>query len=185
MHKSAIRTQSLLARKSLSAEQHFTWSRAIHTHLAHFPPFAAAQCVLTCLDSKHKEVETSPIITDLLKQQKYVLVPRCLKHGILEWCRISSLDDLALNSLGIYESAAALPAQIPPKDSVCLVPGIAFRRDGHRIGYGGGYFDRFLADYQGISIGLAFEMQIRDDWEPSPHDIPAKHIVTEHGIIRC
>jgi len=183
LDKSEIRRAALSARRALSPGQCAEYSRRIHEHLKSYPPFNAAQCVLTYINSKDNEVETQSLIVEMLNRGKCVLVPRCAKPAILEWCKISTLNDLEPNNFGILDAKAELPAAAPPADSICLVPGIAFRKDGHRIGYGGGYYDRFLKNYNGLSIGLAYETQLLYDWIPDEHDIPVIYIVTEKVLM--
>jgi 5-formyltetrahydrofolate cyclo-ligase len=66
-----------------------------------------------------------------------------------------------------------------------LVPGIAFTAQGYRVGFGGGYFDRFLAGFPGVSIGLAFDLQMTAEFSPDAHDVPVQWIVTEAGTHLC
>jgi len=69
---------------------------------------------------------------------------------------------------------------------VVLVPGLIFREDGFRIGYGGGYYDRFLRDAKSVvKIGLCYEMQIYEDIPVDIYDIPVDYIITEKRIIDC
>ncbi|EPE60492.1 5-formyltetrahydrofolate cyclo-ligase family protein [Exiguobacterium sp. S17] len=67
----------------------------------------------------------------------------------------------------------------------CIVPGRVFDRSGYRIGWGGGYYDRFLATYRGATIALAYDVQVLDEIPIEPHDIPVELIVTEREMIRC
>ena len=69
-----------------------------------------------------------------------------------------------------------------PVDAPVLVPGIVFDRQGHRIGYGGGYFDRFLAGRHGLSVGLAFAWQVVEEIPRDAHDVAVAMVVTEAGV---
>ena len=115
-----------------------------------FPLFAAAPLVLTYV-SRSEEVGTRALIERLLVSGRRVAVPRTdLASGTMTFHEISSLDDLAPRTMGILEPPEEAPALTNPAQlvgSVCLVPGLVFDGAGHRIGYGGGFYDRFLAFY--------------------------------------
>ena len=68
---------------------------------------------------------------------------------------------------------------------LCVVPGRVFNRSGYRIGWGGGYYDRFLASYAGQTLSLAYSVQVLDDIPIEAHDIPVGVIVSERELIRC
>ena len=115
-----------------------------------------------------------------------MLVPATEPGCNLLWCRIESLEHLEPGAHNILEPAPGhRNAVAPPTNAVALVPGIAFAHDGHRLGYGGGYFDRFLASFTGVSIGLAFDAQRLDTIPTEPNDIAVSIIVTESGVHRC
>ena len=63
--------------------------------------------------------------------------------------------------------------------NLLIVPGLIFSSQGYRIGFGGGYYDRFLTTFQGQTVSLAFSEQLRDDWQPAEFDIPVKKIITD------
>jgi 5-formyltetrahydrofolate cyclo-ligase len=65
-----------------------------------------------------------------------------------------------------------------------LVPGIAFGRGGERLGRGGGFFDRYLANYSGVKIGLCFEIQLEDDLPMQEHDCWMDYVITERDIYK-
>ncbi len=71
------------------------------------------------------------------------------------------------------------------RHDLIIVPGVAFSKDGYRIGYGGGYYDRYLADYQGSTLSLAADFQMQPFLTKESHDIPVQFIVTNFGTIYC
>ena len=71
------------------------------------------------------------------------------------------------------------------KFDLCIVPGVAFDKTGHRIGFGGGYFDRLLKKTRAATIGLAYEFQIIDKVPVTAYDVAVDYIVTEKRVIRC
>lgn len=104
---------------------------------------------------------------------------------------IASLDDVSVGYKGILEPAQHLTRSISPDDadyaaSVCLVPALAFDRRGFRLGYGGGYYDRFLATYPGTPIGLARASQISEEDLPCDrYDQRVRFVATEAGVLGC
>ena len=143
--------------------------------------------------SFRSEVSTYGIIDRFLKMGVKVAVPRVEEEEI-RFYHISSCDDLADGYMGIPEpkttcrpwekKTAGLTSGSPVShiDTLVLVPGSVFDRQGNRIGYGGGFYDRFLTDHQGMySIGLAYECQIADEIPADEWDRKVDMVITpEH-----
>lgn len=131
------------------------------------------------------EVETALLAQHLLAQNKIVLAPRVLPEKKMEFARISSLDDLVPGAMNIPEPRNDLPGIGPEQFSphLVLVPGLAFDRFGNRLGYGGGYYDRFLASCERNFplAGVAFECQLFPFIFARPWDIPLDCVYTEKG----
>lgn len=88
------------------------------------------------------------------------------------------------NSYGIYEPDADKSAYIDKKDiDVIIVPLLGFDLNRNRLGYGGGYYDRYLSDYEGLKIGVAFDIQQLDHIETNKNDVPLDIIITETRTI--
>ncbi len=94
--------------------------------------------------------------------------------------------DLVLNHIGLREPIQGAPRVAPAELDVVLVPALAFDRRGHRLGRGGGFYDRFLSTLPAhvTTIGIAFRMQILDAVPTEPHDRPVGTIVTEDAVVR-
>ena len=147
--KEEIRRRCLAARRALAPEQVLEKSAAIYQHLQQLPLFQQASAVLTYVDSKDNEVQTRPLICQLLQNATPVFVPISEKGGQLRWSQLHNYDDLVPSRFGILEPRPERRTFPPlPTDAVCLTPGIAFSPRGDRIGYGGGYFDRFPRTFQ-------------------------------------
>jgi 5-formyltetrahydrofolate cyclo-ligase len=100
------------------------------------------------------------------------------------WSELKSLDELETSTFDILEPREDSIRPVQPGDTdVAIVPGIAFDRTCHRIGYGGGYYDRFLARFRGNKIALAYEVQLYDSIPAEPHDLSVDIIVTEDRTI--
>nr|HPK00418.1 5-formyltetrahydrofolate cyclo-ligase [Candidatus Hydrogenedentota bacterium] len=114
-----------------------------------------------------------------------VLVPVTLGKGRMLWSRLESMEELAPAAFGVLEPRPEYRRDMaPPADSVVLVPGLAFTESGWRIGYGGGYFDRFLAEFPGTKIAIAYALQLIPEMPAEAHDIPMDIIVTESRVYR-
>lgn len=139
--------------------------------------------------SMRSEVETDGLFDYLLDHQKIALAPvtdtqrRTLTpHRIL-----NHATDFVFHPYGMREpNPKTCPAFPPDQIDLTIVPGVAFDRHGHRIGYGGGYYDRFLRLCpQAVCMGLAFEAQLIEDTLPQSRDVQLHRIVTENDNRMC
>jgi len=128
-----------------------------------------------------KEVNTIPIIKQLIKQGKTILLPKVEKDQILP-IFISNLSELKEGFAGIKEPKG----KVYPKDKIdiVVVPAVAYDKRGYRIGYGKGYYDRFLSNYKGKKIGLAYQFQLVEKIPYESHDIPVDIIITPTQTIK-
>ena len=187
--KSSLRSNYLAARRTIPARTRLQSDACIMSALAAFPLFAEAPLVLTYV-SHEAEVGTRDLIEGLLAAGRRVAVPR-VEHEAhrMAFHEIFSLDELAPGTLRILEPAADAPVLSEPAQlagSVCLVPGLVFDGAGHRVGYGGGYYDRFLAFYPGDKIGLARTTMLSSNPLPADgHDVPVDFIATEGAVWNC
>lgn len=140
------------------------------------------------------EVSTRPLIEEAWLADKTVALPRCNAGNTLSWYRVGpgELDALAPGSWGIPEPEACSNRLIDPaalRHAVALVPGLAYDRQGFRLGYGGGYYDRFLAGFSGVALGLCRSAQLV--WSLGElgaldaYDRAVACVVTEEGPISC
>ena len=139
---------------------------------------------LLCYVSFGDEVDTHRLIKLALKDGKTVAVPYCKDRGIIEFYIINSLDELKLGAYGIKEPDIIFNKRLEvPENSIIIVPGLAFNRFGFRIGYGGGYYDRFLENYKHISVGLCYNDMLFDEIPTEKYDMPVGIVVTDKQII--
>ena len=136
--------------------------------------------------SMNSEVETWELVELLFKQDRKIIAPVVdTESGDLIPKLIQDIDkDLVLHSYGMYEpkeSCAVFPSN---QLQLIIVPGIAFDRKGYRLGYGKGFYDRFLPKCpNAVTVGIAYQLQIVDDTYPQPWDIPVHYIFTEEYIV--
>lgn len=180
MDKDTLRKDFLVRRRAMSREDVVAKSASIAARLAQLDVLRAGSPLLTYVSSKDNEVDTLGIIRGAITGGREVLVPVAEPKGVLTWSRLAGLEELAEGRFGILEPKPECRRIVaPPDGAVCLVPGIAFTRQGYRIGYGGGYFDRFLAQFRGTSIGLAFELQLLQAVTLEIYDVSVDVVVTE------
>jgi len=164
-------------------------SRAIFQRLTALPDYRAAAAVL-CYVSFRSEVATHDFLLRMLGEGKRVVVPYC-RANCLELFHFDGFDDLSPGTLGILEPKAELRRQYERRVAVeeidlFVIPGLALDRQGGRLGYGKGYFDRLLRDARNDALlaAVAFECQLFDAVPVLPHDVRVDCVVTEAGLYR-
>lgn len=183
--KDELRKRFLKMRRALTHAE--TRSGHIRQFVESLDAYKAAPKILTYV-SKPDEVDTHGLIECELERDRQVYVPAASQDGNLAWFRLHSLADLTPSRYGVLEPRpedTMDPIATFPDTSVVLVPGVVFSRSGFRIGHGGGYFDRFLANFLGVPVGLAFACQVTDNLPRDPHDQPVRWLITEEGVVDC
>ncbi len=105
------------------------------------------------------EIQTDGILHRALAEGKALYLPRCLDDaGQMAFYRVQALEELESGSFGVREPSLAAPQYNMDLDgqALCLVPGLCFDNKGYRLGYGKGYYDRFLAKFRGVTLGLCY-----------------------------
>lgn len=127
------------------------------------------------------EVDTSVIISTALKDGKQVAVPKCRdKSGLMDFFYITSTDCLKKGAFSIMEPDEALCERVTDlSDGLCLVPGLCFDRQGYRIGFGKGYYDRFLEEFGGTTVGICYSRCIEKELPRGVFDRNTDILVTE------
>lgn len=135
--------------------------------------------------SRTPEVDTYPIIREAWKTGKEIVVPKCHKHTrTMTFHSIQSFEQLETVFFGLLEPIVSQTVEVhKSKIDLVIVPGLGYTTKGYRIGFGGGYYDRFLSDYEGNTISLAFPEQIRPSLPLEPHDIPVNMLITPEEAI--
>lgn len=177
--KTEARTWALRHRHALNAAEVAGLSARAIAELAASPFYAEAGTLLTYIGSKQGELLTATLIERALADGKRVLAPVAYPDGVMVWSRLQDLAQLEMSALGILEPRADARDLVEPEGGLCIVPGVCFRHDGHRIGFGGGYYDRFLAEFTGAAIALSPEACFGVDFPVEPHDRPVSAVVTE------
>jgi 5-formyltetrahydrofolate cyclo-ligase len=184
--KMEMRRRTLAARDALPGAERARLSVAVCARAAALPELIAARTVMLYA-SFRSEVETAALFAWASKAGKTVCAPRILAPGLMAAYLIAEpAGDLVPGAWGIPEPRTGLEEVPPRRMDVVVVPGAAFDAAGRRCGYGGGFYDAYLARTRpGIPrVALAFEAQLVDELPCEAHDLPVTAIVTEDRVVR-
>ena len=189
--KRELRKHFRKVRKDLGEQGRAEIDAGIEAQLKALPEFAQAEVLLAYLDFG-PEVRTRGIIQAAWDAGKVVALPWCVPgtHE-MRWFRITSFDNLVRSKLGVEEPVPSSETEQllgTGERMLALVPGLTFDAAGYRLGYGGGFYDTFLAKFDGVSVGLVREAQVSEDLRAEgiidAHDLPAQIVVSEGRVIR-
>ena len=186
LKKTEIRKTLLKQRRGLSASKKTQYELQMLNSLRTWGVFKEA-CIIHIFLSKADEPETSQIIELAWRSGKQIGVPCVLPdtHELFH-SQLNSFEDLRPGALGVLEpSPEQRTALIPESFDLVIVPGVAFDRQGGRLGYGKGYYDRFLDNSLAFRLALAFDFQLFETVPTESHDIPMDGILSEKGIHLC
>lgn len=173
MHKELLRAEILKKRAEVASR---ALSASICEKAAALPEFLAAKTVMVYL-SNGSEVDTSRLIALAHMHGKAICAPRVLGPSEMEAAMLDA-SGFRRGAFGILEPAGNTCRDI----DIIFVPGVAFDTKGNRIGYGKGYYDRFLKAQQAATVGLAYSAQVVDFVPASPYDVRLHKILTEEGV---
>ena len=180
MTKEQIREEIRNKRENISVIQAAELSARISERALALPEYKNAQTVLGYA-SLIGEVRTESLNARIIADGKKLLLPKIGDGRSMDAVRVTDLGALKPGKMRIPEvenGEAADPAEI----SIVFVPGIAFDKKGGRIGFGGGYYDRFLPGTKALRVALAFEMQIVEDTFALDHDQKMDILITEDAV---
>ena len=174
--KKQIRKQIFAARKAQTDAQIEEWSRMIADRVTTLPEYKDAKRILAYADYNH-EVMTGFIIEAAWRDGKEVAVPKVVGQDMVFY-KLTDFAQLEKGYFGIPEPARGEIVQW--EDAMMVMPGVAFDQENHRVGYGGGFYDRFLEKHPQIRrVAVAFEFQMLPEVPTEPTDISPEIIVTE------
>lgn len=184
MDKSIQRKSVLEKLNKMSQADHQEKSRKIVSGLMKDPAFEGAH-VIGLTISSFPEVDTAGLVRAIWASGKRVAVPKCLpKSRGMDFYIIENFSQLEIVYMHLREPKTEDAVYVPPSAiGLLVVPGVVFSKDGYRIGFGGGYYDRYLENYSGETRSLAFAIQLADAIAVEPHDVPVGGIYTEAGFI--
>ena len=175
--KADIRLLVLRREASLPPQERLRQDAALTGRFLALPEYRDALSVLLYWGTG-AEPDTRPILSDALARGKRVALPAVTGPGLMEAREIRSLGELVPGKFGIPAPGEACPALSPEIFDLILVPGAAFTPEGHRLGRGGGYYDRYLPATRGVRAALARPCQLFDTLPTQEHDIPVDLVIT-------
>ena len=187
LEKQRLREEHLAAREALSEQERSVLDDRITQKLLAISEYVEATTVLTYV-SVSSEVSTRMFIECALRDGKTVAVPRCLPGHCLEFVAITSLDQLIAAPFGLLEPPKELPALTEEQmnASICIVPALLVDIKGYRLGYGAGFYDRFLSTYPGKKICLAYQQNLSRTMLPhTTFDVAVDEVITESDVLTC
>ncbi len=176
--KRALRRRILSRRDALDADTLERRSAAIRQSLGKIEAYRNARTVHLFVPFG-SELDTRPILEDLWARKVRAVLPRVAAHRQLDHLAVTGWDDLEPGAYSIPEPVAPCQAVDPEGVDLILVPGVAFDRQGGRLGYGGGYYDRFLEACPAPRVALAFDLQMVEEVPREDHDLGVHEIITE------
>lgn len=180
--KLLVRHKVSVLRRRLGSQERFDSDKHIRNTLL-LQGEVNSSNIICIYVSMSDEVDTRMVITELWRKGKTVIVPKA-EGGNLHLYTLTSFDELTRGLHGILEPLH--PEEEMNKQSIdfFIVPGIAFDRQGYRIGWGKGYYDKLLADITVPIIGLAYDFQVIAEVPHTSYDVPVTMLITEQQIVR-
>lgn len=182
--KTELREQHLAKRAAIPPAQKQARDEKICRSIISSASFRYAETILAYAP-REGEIDIRPMLLHALSLGKRIALPRCESDHVMTYRLITSLDGLSPGSYGIMEPDADTPIfeEDPGHASLCLVPGVVFDVHGYRIGYGGGYYDRFLHHYHGSVAGLIYRDFILPNLPHGRYDHALPIMITDAGMI--
>lgn len=182
--KNRLRKKYRAIRKNIMPEQKKILEKRILGRIISLYQYRDAGTVLTYV-SKEEETDTFMLINKALEDGKRVAVPKCVDGTFLmDFYYITDIGQLEKSSFGVMEPKTDICEKMTSgfEDSICIVPGMAFDSRGFRLGYGKGYYDRFLSGYNGVTIGITFSECVLWGLPHGRFDKPVQLLITDRFL---
>lgn len=178
--KNTLRKSLKEKRSLLTADYRKAADEALEASALRFCTEQTAKSVF-CFVGTAQEINTLPLINKLLESQIKVCVPRCAQKGVMQAIWITDTSQLETGAYGILEPKAGCTAAQSSEIDICLVPCLAVAENGVRLGYGGGYYDRFLAKAHMPKAALCYSPFILSELPADKWDVKMDYIISETG----
>lgn len=184
--KNELRKQYALIRDTISGEEKETADKKIARLFTSLSSYRFASLVLLYAPIK-SEIDVRPIMLAALEGGKQLALPLCEKEpGIMTFRIVKDPADLVPGAFGVMEPSTSAPVCSPEmlrqKDAIVAVPALAFDKKGYRLGYGKGYYDRFLSEFGGVSVGLVYRKLLLDQLPRGFYDRKVDLLISEKGV---
>ena len=176
--KSELRKQVLHEMKAISQEQKQFIDQVLTERFLQHPFYQEAKVIASYLSFPH-EFQTQELIEQALKDDKKVLIPKTYPKGRMDFV-VYDPQQLVKTSFGLLEPQGNLEVVDVSQIDLIHVPGLAFTTKGYRIGYGEGYYDRYLKHFSGHTLSTVYHYQVQE-FIPENHDIPVEEVLIDEG----
>ena len=182
--KIAVRKALLKVRSAVGKAHGKASSEKVCQHIIKSELYLKAHCILGYL-SFGAELSVDAVLEQALKDGKQICVPQIISQTEFVAAELKNMEGFVLDRYGIRSVAEPIDEVEPGKIDLILVPGVAFAKNGGRMGMGAGYYDRFLLKTpQAKLLGIAYEELLQEELPMDEHDVPITYLVTEGGVVK-
>lgn len=179
--KRALRTRFLALRRAISAQERSAWDAALVREIANHPAFLAADALLL-----YAPVKGEPDLLALFEAARARGIccgfPRC-EGKVMTFHRVDALSALEEGRFGIPTPPKEAPVLLPAPNTLCILPALAATKSGERLGYGGGFYDRYLSQHSPYPLLGIYQALLTDHLPTEPTDKRARAVITEKGVL--
>ena len=184
-YKQDLRARSKERRRNMASDEKQLLDKAVADNVRRLKEYRPAKTILIYM-STPIEVDTVGIIKNAWEDGKRVAVPRCIPDTRdMEFHYIDSLDSLSVGTFSVLEPDPSLPIVTDFSGCLMIVPGMHFDMKGYRIGYGKGYYDRYMVRFTGISAGICYSGELKPFLYHGRYDRHVDIVVTDKRIKTC
>ncbi|MBP3322439.1 MAG: 5-formyltetrahydrofolate cyclo-ligase [Clostridia bacterium] len=185
--KKELRKHCSLIRDGIEAREKIDADRRILQRLTSLTSYRFASLILLYAPIK-SEIDVWPLLESALHGGKQVALPLCEEQpGVMSFRLVTKKEDLTVGAFGVMEPSKNAPIVgkelLRKKDALLVVPALAFDKHGYRLGYGKGYYDRFLSEFGGTSVGLVYRRLLFDRVPKGYYDRKVDLLVSESGVL--
>ena len=184
MNKQELRADLKKRRSSIPADGKKKLDELIRRRIAETAEFQKASTVLLYAPVKG-EIDLLPLVTVCRSMGKEVGFPISMEDGSLSFRSPASGETLIPGAYGIPEPPPTAKESTLNERTLCILPGLSFDQKGNRLGYGKGYYDKFLESFPGMTLGAVYQKLMVEELPTEPHDRPTDVVVHEGGVLRC
>ncbi len=182
LEKKELRQKYVAERNEMSEEARRAFDKKIHDRICASITYRHSKEILLYA-SMGSEIDTWELFDTAIKNGKRVAYPRTYEDNTMKFFYCESRNDLELRENGIYEPREGLTEYNPGEPSLCIIPAVVFDKEGYRIGYGKGFYDRFLGTYPGVKLGLVYSSHILPRVPRGRFDKHVDIIISERGVV--
>lgn len=181
--KYRMRAKHKALRAAVLPEEKVRRDRLILEHIVSTMAYGQARQILLYA-SLPTEIDTDGLFAHALAAGKHCLYPRCVQNHQMIYHYVENLDQLTCSTMGIREPAQTAPVYQSQSSDLCIVPALSYDSSGYRMGYGGGFYDRFLPGFSGVTVGICYDEDIETRLPRGRYDVRVDILMTESGIFR-